>query len=272
MAELDLIGGPSSAAPRTPPAQPHADVHGLAHQFETLEQQKESATLGMWIFLVTEVLFFGGLFLLYAVYRWSYPESFIAASRSLDVTLGTINTAVLIGSSLTMALAVRAAQLGKGKLCASFLIATIALGGVFLGIKAVEYKAKFDEHHVPGPSFHFEPELESVRGPSSAAPEHPGPEQATLDAAKPKGSPSRALSTAPHAQMYFNLYFAMTGLHALHMIIGVGLILFVIVWAWQGRYTPQNHNFVEGVGLYWHFVDLVWIFLFPLLYLVGRHH
>jgi cytochrome c oxidase subunit 3 len=239
-------------------AEPHGHVHGLAHQFETLEQQKESATLGMWIFLVTEVLFFGGLFLAYAVYRWSYPESFIAASRTLDITLGTINTAVLIGSSLTMALAVRAAQLGKGKLCSGFLIATIALGGVFLGIKAKEYADKFEHHHVPGPSFHFEPEE--------------SPAQAEVDAARPKGAPSRALSTAPHAQMYFNLYFAMTGLHALHMIIGVGIILFVIVWAWQGRYTPQNHNFVEGVGLYWHFVDLVWIFLFPLLYLVGRHH
>jgi cytochrome c oxidase subunit 3 len=236
----------------------HGHVHGLAHQFETLEQQKESATLGMWIFLVTEVLFFGGLFLMYAVYRWSYPESFIAGSRSLNVTLGTINTAVLILSSLTMALAVRAAQLGKGRACASLLVATILLGGVFLGIKAKEYYDKFQEHHVPGASFHFEPEAESDRGPSSAAPD-------------PR-APSRALSTAPHAQMYFNLYFAMTGLHAFHMIIGVGIILFVVVWAWQGRYTPQNHNFVEGIGLYWHFVDLIWIFLFPLLYLVGRHH
>src|SRR5205085_8144743 len=125
---------------------------------ESLEQQKEAATLGMWLFLVTEVLFFGGLFLAYTVYRWAFSESFIAASRTLDVKLGTINTAVLIGSSLTMALAVRAAQLGRGRLCTLFLGATIALGGVFLGIKAIEYKQKFDEHHVPGASFRFEPE------------------------------------------------------------------------------------------------------------------
>jgi len=239
-------------------AHGHGRVHGLAHQFESLGQQKESATLGMWLFLVTEVLFFGGLFLAYSVYRWAFPDSFVAASRTLDVRLGTINTAVLIGSSLTMALAVRAAQLGKGKVCAGFLVATIGLGAVFLGIKAVEYKAKFDEHHVPGPSFHFEPEET--------------PAEAAADAARIPGMPSRALSTAPHAQMFFNLYFAMTGLHAFHMIVGVGIILVVAVWAWQGRYTPANHNFVEGVGLYWHFVDLIWIFLFPLLYLVGRHH
>jgi cytochrome c oxidase subunit III len=238
-------------------AEPHGHVHGLAHQFETLEQQKESATLGMWIFLVTEVLFFGGLFLAYTVYRWAYPESFIAASRTLDVRLGTINTAVLIGSSLTMALAVRAAQLGASKLCALFLALTIALGGVFLGIKAVEYAKKFEEHHVPGPTFHFEPEET--------------PAQAEHDPAHRTG-PSRALSTAPHAQMFFNLYFAMTGLHAFHMVVGVGLMLFVIAQALKGRYTPENHNFVEGAGLYWHFVDLIWIFLFPLLYLVGRHH
>ncbi|HKC24295.1 MAG TPA: cytochrome c oxidase subunit 3 family protein [Thermoanaerobaculia bacterium] len=234
--------------------QPHAHVPGLAHQFESLEQQKEAATLGMWLFLVTEVLFFGGLFLAYTVYRWAFPASFIAASRTLDVKLGTINTAVLIGSSLTMVLAVRAARLGRGKLCTLFLGATIALGGVFLGIKAVEYSEKFREHHVPGASFRFEAE-------ETAAPGH--------GARLPR---SRAEETAPHAQMFFNLYFAMTGLHAFHMVVGVGIILFVMAQAWKGRYTPENHNFVEGVGLYWHFVDLIWIFLFPLLYLVGRHH
>lgn len=237
----------------------HVHVQGLAHQFDTLEQQKESAVLGMWLFLVTELLFFGGLFLAYTVYRWSYPSSFIAASRTLDVTLGTINTAVLIGSSLTMALAVRAAQLGKGKLCTVLLGATIALGTVFLGVKAVEYADKFKHHHVPGPSFHFEVE-EAV--PSEG--ERPAKTHEAASRAEDGG--------APHAQMFFNLYFAMTGLHALHMVIGVVIILIVMVQAWRGVYTPANHNFVEGIGLYWHFVDLVWIFLFPLLYLIGRHH
>jgi len=211
-------------------------VVGLHHQFDTTLQQKEAASFGMWLFLVTEALFFGGLFCAYTIYRWSYPESFTAASRTLNIQLGTFNTAVLIGSSLTMALAVRAAQLGKNKLCALLLALTILLGAVFLGVKAKEYADKFEHHHVPGPTFHFEGE------------------------------------GASHAQMYFCLYFAMTGLHAFHMIIGAGLLTFVIVQALRNKYSPSNYNFVEGVGLYWHFVDLVWIFLFPLLYLIGRHH
>jgi cytochrome c oxidase subunit 3 len=236
-------------------AEPVHHRPGLHHQFDTYEQQKESATLGMWLFLVTEVLFFGGLFLAYTIYRWSFPGSFAAASRTLNVTLGTVNTAVLIGSSLTMALAVRAAQMGKGKLCTAFLGATIALGSVFLGIKAIEYADKFKEHHVPGPSFHFE---ESEAAPKED-PERPAPVH------EPN---ARAATGAPHAQMFFNLYFAMTGLHAFHMVIGVGIILFTMVMAWRGAYTPENHNFVEGVGLYWHFVDLIWIFLFPLFYII----
>jgi cytochrome c oxidase subunit III len=216
------------SVPHHPPA--------LAHHFDDLGQQHEAATLGMWVFLVTEVLFFGGLFLVYSVYRSLYADAFAAASRELDVTLGAINTAVLIASSLTMALAVHAAQLGQRRALLLFLVATMALGSVFLGIKAFEYYQKFIEHHVPGPSFQFE-QREYFR----------------------------------HAQIFFSLYFLMTGLHALHMIVGFGIMAFMLRWAWKGLITAEYYSPIEISGLYWHFVDIVWIFLFPLLYLIGRH-
>jgi cytochrome c oxidase subunit 3 len=219
-----------------PEAAHQHHVPGLAHHFDTLEQQAEATTLGMWVFLVTEVLFFGGLFMVYTVYRNWYPDAFAAASHSLDITLGTINTAVLITSSLTMALAVHAAQLGQRKLLMLFLLATMALGAVFLGIKSVEYYQKFVEHHVPGAGFNFE---------------------------EPQ--------CAVHAQIFFSLYFMMTGLHALHMIIGFGIMTFMLWWAWRGTITAEYYSPIEIAGLYWHFVDIVWIFLFPLLYLLGRH-
>jgi len=218
-----------------PDAAHHRTVPGLAHHFESLEQQAETTTLGMWVFLVTEVLFFGGLFLVYTVYRSWYPNAFAAASHELDVMLGTINTAVLITSSLTMALAVHAAQLGRRKALMLFLVATMVLGGVFLGIKGVEYYHKFVEHHVPGSSFQFEKEY------------------------------------FRHAQIFFSLYFLMTGLHALHMIVGFGIMLWMLIWAWNGTITNEYFSPIEISGLYWHFVDIVWIFLFPLLYLIGRH-
>ena len=217
---------------------PEATSHhhpALAHQFDTLGQQREAATLGMWVFLVTEVLFFGGLFAAYTVYRNWYPEAFAAASHELDVTLGTINTAVLITSSLTMALAVHAAQMGRRGLLLLFLVATMVLGATFLGIKSVEYYHKFVEHHVPGPGFQFEAEY------------------------------------LRQAQIFFSLYFIMTGLHAIHMIIGLGIMAVMLWMSWRGRITPEYFNPIEVSGLYWHFVDIVWIFLFPLLYLLGRH-
>jgi cytochrome c oxidase subunit 3 len=207
----------------------------LAHQFDSLEQQRDAATLGMWFFLVTEVLFFGGLFLTYAIYRAKYPAAFAAASHELDVTLGTINTAVLITSSLTMALAVHAAQSGQRRLLMLFLVVTIALGGAFLGIKSVEYYHKFIEHHIPGAGFEFEKEY------------------------------------VLNAQLFFSLYFLMTGLHAVHMIIGIGIMLWMLWWSWNGTITADYYAPIEISGLYWHFVDIVWIFLFPLLYLIGRH-
>ena len=205
----------------------------LAHQFDDLRQQKEASTLGMWAFLITEILFFGGLFAGYAEYRARYPEAFAAGSHHLDVVLGAINTAVLIASSLTMALGVRAAQLGKRKTIVVFLALTVLLGLAFLGIKSVEYTHKFHESLVPGPNFAFD-----------------GP---------------------PQAQLFFSFYFAMTGMHALHMVIGVVLVSLIAFFAWRGRYSPTYYGPVEVTGLYWHFVDIVWIFLFPLLYLLGRH-
>ena len=207
----------------------------LQHHFDDLEQQFEASALGMWIFLVTEILFFGGLFTAYMIYRMQYPQAFAEASAHLDIVLGGVNTAVLIGSSLTMAMAVWAAQQGRRLPQVGYLLATIGLGLVFLGIKAVEYSHKFHDGLVPGPNFRFD----------------------GLDAI--------------HAQLFYSLYFVMTGLHALHMVVGIG-IMAVLTWmAWQGRFTKGYHTPVEVSGLYWHFVDIVWIFLFPLLYLIDRH-
>jgi cytochrome c oxidase subunit 3 len=217
----------------------HVHVHHPAHQhhFQTMAQQQEAATLGMWLFLVTEIMFFGGLLMAYLLYRVWYPEAWSEGSEELSIALGGTNTLVLIGSSLTMALAVRAAQTGRApKVIVGWLGITMALGLTFLVIKFFEYKEKFELNHVPGRNFHFE-----------------GPH-------------------APQVQIFFSLYFALTGLHALHMIIGFGL-LSVIAWmAWKGRFSEEWYTPVELSGLYWHFVDIVWIFLFPLLYLVDRAH
>jgi cytochrome c oxidase subunit III len=207
----------------------------LQHHFEDLGQQREAATLGMWVFLVTEVLFFGGLFLTYLVYRSLYPQAFAAASHEMVVWAGTLNTAVLITSSLTMALAVHAAQTGERGRLLAFLILTMLLGCVFLGVKAFEYYTEYVEHHIPGLGFQFE--AEHFR----------------------------------HAQIFFSLYFVMTGLHATHMVIGLGIMSVMLWWSYRGIITPEYHNPIEISGLYWHFVDIVWIFLFPLLYLIGRH-
>jgi cytochrome c oxidase subunit 3 len=233
-----------------------------AHQFEDAEQQRDAVTLGMWAFLVTEILFFGGLFLAYAIYRWSFPTAFALSSHHLDITLGAVNTVVLISSSLTMALAVHAAQRGARRGLLGFLLLTILLGGAFLGIKAVEYRHKYLEHLIPGATFRMPATEELARSfgvdPSIAA-----------------GVPAEELPAAAdlqrHAQIFFSLYFAMTGMHALHMVIGLGLLAWLVLLARRGRVSPATHASVEIVGLYWHFVDIVWIFLFPLLYLVGRH-
>jgi cytochrome c oxidase subunit 3 len=208
----------------------------LQHHFQTLEQQQEASTMGMWIFLVTEVMFFGGLLMAYLVYRVWYPLAWAEGSLELDIRLGAFNTVVLIGSSLTMALAVRSAQTGAQKATVRWLLFTMALGLTFLVVKFFEYREKYLLHHIPGPNFQFE-----------------GPEAAQV-------------------QIFLSLYFGLTGLHALHMVIGFG-ILAVITWmAHRRRFSPEWHTPVELSGLYWHFVDIVWIFLFPLLYLVDRAH
>jgi cytochrome c oxidase subunit 3 len=204
-----------------------------------MEQQRESASLGMWVFLVTEVLFFGGMFMTYTLNRSTYPDIFGEASRSINLPLGAVNTVVLIGSSFTMAMAVWSSQVGRKQWVTLFLIATLTLGSVFLGIKAIEYHEKFVEHHIPGLNFSFEP--------------------------------GASIATNAHAQLFFSLYFAMTGLHALHMIVGAGLLLWLIKQSLRGRFAVEYNTPVELIGLYWHFVDIVWIFLFPLLYLIDRH-
>jgi len=218
----------------------------LQHHFDNMEQQKEASSLGMWIFLITEIMFFGGMFAAYLVYRHSYYDAFMWGSSSLDIKWGAINTVVLIVSSLTMALAVHAAQLGMRKMLMFFLVLTLVLGFVFLGIKSIEYKAKYDEHHIPHHGFNFEPVKLS------------------------DGSEHRVDQS--HAQLFFSLYFALTGMHAMHMIIGAGLLSTLLYMAWRGKFSATYYTPVENIGLYWHFVDIVWIFLFPLLYLINRVH
>jgi cytochrome c oxidase subunit 3 len=236
----------------------HAHAHhpALQHHFDTMSQQREAGVLGMWVFLLTEVLFFGGLFFAYTLYRMWYYEAFAAASKSITISWGLFNTVVLIGSSLTMALAVRAAQTNKRKATVNWLLATIVLGTVFLGVKVIEYADKFEHHHVPGPNFVWDAHA------AEAGAEH---------AASATGATLGPDELQRTTQLFFSLYFTMTGLHALHMIVGI-VILFVIAWmAHKGRFDSEWHAPVEMTGLYWHFVDIVWIFLFPLLYLVERH-
>jgi cytochrome c oxidase subunit 3 len=220
----------------------------VAHHFENAEQQYESATLGMWIFLVTEVMFFGGLFGAYGVYRANFPGEFIAGSKMMDIRLGAFNTVMLIASSLTMALAVRSGQLGLRKKVVSWLVATMFFGSIFLGVKAFEYHNKWEEHLVPGPNFHFNLEEARELG---------------------KEDPAFPTNVGPQVQILFSLYFAMTGMHAVHMIIGIGVLLWLTRHAAKGAYSAAYYTPIEVCGLYWHFVDIVWIFLFPLLYLIG---
>jgi cytochrome c oxidase subunit 3 len=212
-------------------AHPH-----VAHHFQDAEQQKSSAVLGMWLFLVTEVMFFGGLFAAYAVYRTLYPGPFHAASHLLDVRLGGVNTGILIRSSFTMALAVHSAQLGRQRRLIVYLLLTMVLGCAFFGVKAIEWHHKFVEHHIPGPAFHYE------------------------------GMQDQRL-----VQLFFVLYFCMTGLHALHVFLGIGAMAWLVALVVKGEFSKQWYTPVELVGLYWHFVDIIWIYLFPLLYLLGRH-
>ncbi len=213
----------------------HSHPQGLVHHFDDLKQQNEAATLGMWSFLITEILFFGGLITAYIVFRGLYPEVFLHASHTLDWRLGGVNTLVLLCSSLTMAFAVHASHEGKRDLAFWYLILTILFGTVFLVVKYFEYKSKVDHHLIPGTaSFTFT--------------------EGGVDAGK--------------AQIFFFLYFVMTGVHALHMVVGVCLVGWIARNVKKEMYTTDYYSPVEMTGLYWHFVDIVWIFLYPLLYLI----
>ncbi len=215
-------------------SQSHSDhPEFLQHHFSDAEQQRESAKLGMWLFLLTEILLFGGLFVFYAIYRSWYPEMFINAHTVLDVTMGTTNTIVLITSSITMALAIRSIQLGRLKQTVWYLVSTFGLAGTFMVVKYFEYAHKFHLGQLPGHFYTFT----GIEG------------------------------TNPH--VFFSAYFLMTGLHGIHVFVGMCLILWLIVKTKQGKFSPQYYTHIEMTGLYWHLVDLIWIFLFPLFYLVG---
>ena len=250
-------------------AHAHAHHPALQHHFDTMRQQKEAAVLGMWVFLLTEILFFGGLFVAYTVYRVWYFEAFAEASRRLSIFWGGLNTGVLILSSLTMAMAVRSAQTNNRKWTVNWLVLTMILGCVFLGVKYIEYSDKFANYEVPGPNYNW---AYHEQHEAAAAGEHvvatEGGQSAEAAAHHVKMTPDQLQRTT---QIYFSLYFTMTGLHALHMIIGVGLMLVITWMAYKGKFDSEYYTPVEMGGLYWHFVDIVWIFLFPLLYLVERH-
>jgi cytochrome c oxidase subunit 3 len=219
-------------------------VPGLAHHFASMEQQKEAGMVGMWIFLLTEIMFFGGLFLAYTIYRHTYHEGFLFGSHLLNVLLGGTNTVVLIVSSLTMAMAVHSSQTGEKRKLVFYLVVTLLLGLTFLVIKYFEYKTKITDHLFP---------MVGTYHPAVS-----GPHGVPLDLQQP-------------VRVFLWIYFLMTGLHALHMIVGAGILITLIVLAQRGRFTTEYNAPVEISGLYWHFVDIVWIFLFPLLYLTGFH-
>jgi cytochrome c oxidase subunit 3 len=205
----------------------------LAEQFDSVEQQHEAATLGLWTFLATEVLFFGGLFTAYVVYRFLYPQAFAEASHHTNLLFGTLNTAVLLTSSLTMALAVHAAQEGRSRMVFRCLVITIVFGLGFLLVKGLEYREHFADHLVPGPHF--------------------------------------ALAARPKTELFFWLYFTMTGLHGIHVLVGIGVLSVLAFMASRQHFSIDYSTPVEMGGLYWHFVDIVWVFLYPLLYLINRH-
>jgi cytochrome c oxidase subunit III len=240
--QAPTAGGMPGRVAIQPPGDPHdGHSHGhhpkLQHHFDDMAQQAEASTLGMWVFLVTEIMFFGGLFMAYLLYRWANPMGFQEASSHLNVWLGAFNTAVLIFSSLTMAMAVRAAQTSApARSQVMWLVGTMILGAVFLGVKVIEYADKFKHHTVPGPNFVWDGQYPAA------------------------------------AEIFYSIYFCMTGLHAIHMVIGIGIMLVITWMAARRQFDAHYYTPVEVAGLYWHFVDIVWIFLFPLLYLIGRHY
>jgi cytochrome c oxidase subunit III len=247
----------------------------LAHQFDSMEQQQDASTFGMWVFLLTEIMMFGGLFTAYLIYRLKYYDAFVAASKSISVSWGFANTLVLIGSSFTMAMAVYAAQKGMRKAQVWLLLATMVLGAAFLGVKAKEYYDKWDECHIPG---HVIGKGFNTWGGCGVDSKGKKKGDIAEDIRDPEmnGDPHipevAAVQIAKQTEIFFSFYFAMTGLHAFHMVIGLGLLAWLLLRARSGEFGPSYYTPVELGGLYWHFVDIVWIFLFPLLYLISRHH
>ena len=233
----------------------HASLPQHRHHFETEEQQREAGTFGMWLFLLTEIMFFGGLFFAYLLYRNWYNPAFVAASNQLSIPLGTVNTAVLITSGFFMALAVWAAEVRKKGMLVLMLVLTTVFGLGFLGVKYFECKEKWEKHHIPGANFDISEFVNPPLNPKTG---------------KPTEEPL-APDMAQKTQVFFSLYFAMTGMHALHMIIGIGLLFWYTARAQRGDFSSGYVAPIENFALYWHFVDIVWIFLFPLLYLINRH-
>ena len=211
----------------------HSPNFHVGHHWDSADTQFDAARMGIWLFLTTEILFFGGMFCAFFVFRSWYFESFVEAHKHLDWIMGGVNTIVLIFSSLTMALAVRAAQTNQKEKTVRLLAVTILCACIFLVVKYFEYSHKIHEGLLPGGLF-------AAEGFTSS---HPG--------------------------IFFSVYFMMTGVHGLHVIIGIGLILWILIRARNGEFSQRYYAPVEGVGLYWHLVDLIWIYLFPLLYLVG---
>lgn len=245
----------TDAHAETPAASTPSDGHPpfLAHHFDSPRRQFDAGKLGMWVFIVTEVLFFGGLFCAYAVYRAIHPEIFVYADQFLDKTLGALNTAVLIASSLAIAWAVRCAQCDQRRGLVACLAMTLILATVFLGVKFVEYKQKW-EHGLLWASRFKAAEL-------PVATEHAAPVPTVHDAPSPSNPPR-------DVGIFFSIYFVMTGLHGIHVIAGMGVITWVLVLALKGRFSSQYYNPVDFTALYWHLVDMIWIYLFPLLYLI----
>ena len=242
----------------------------LAHQFDSMSQQQGASTFGMWVFLLTEIMMFGGLFAAYLIYRIKYYDAFVAGSTSISVSWGFANTLVLIASSLTMAMAVWAAQKGFRSWQVRFLILTMILGAVFLGIKGKEYYDKYDECHIPGHVIGKGFDAIGGQGCETGNIAKEIIERAETDH-QPAVPLASAVQTANQTQIFFSFYFLMTGLHAFHMLIGMGLMTWLLMRARRGEFGPAYYTPVELGGLYWHFVDIVWIYLFPLLYLISRH-
>lgn len=229
----------------------HAHSPHLHHHFATIDQQREASNFGMWLFLLTEIMFFGGMFTAYLIFRnWYYP-AYVAGSHWMVLWAGTVNTTVLICSSFTMAMGVYSAETRNRKNLLRYLSLTLVLGFIFLGIKAFEWHDEWVHHHVPGLNF-------STSDFTHVDPRYPADKPLPLDMAE-------------KTQSYFSLYFMLTGVHALHMIVGVSILIVLIINAYGGAYTTGHMTVIENFGLYWHFVDIVWIFLFPLLYLISRH-